>query len=125
MGDENIITACQNEYTILSKLNHPSIVKVYKMFRDTSLNKCFTVMERVQGQDLFNSPTKSVESVKSTFKKLLEAVAYLHNEGVCHRDLKPDNLIVDEAGNIKIIDFNAAVGDINEETKVCGGTGLK
>jgi serine/threonine protein kinase len=58
----------------------------------------------------------------------MEAVSYLHKVGVCHRDIKPDNLIFDlETSNVKLIDFNTAInitpGSYEDEIK--GGTGLK
>ena len=54
----------------------------------------------------------------------------MHKNGVCHRDLKPDNIIVDSSNNIKLIDFNVfASFDYSEEEPypktICGGTGLK
>ena len=61
-------------------------------------------------------------------------VSYLHNQGVSHRDLKPDNIIVDlNANSLKLIDFNTAVRFDKEakndivfyEQVISGGTGLK
>jgi len=49
-------------------------------------------------------------------------VAYLHGQGVCHRDLKPDNIVVSDNGIVKLLDFNVA----KRSTKnIVGGTGLK
>jgi serine/threonine protein kinase len=59
------------------------------------------------------------------FTKLVEGVAYLHKESVCHRDLQLDNVVVSENGSVKIIDFNAAVKLENCDAQMNGGTGLK
>lgn len=48
------------------------------------------------------------------FKQLINAIAYMHSKGVCHRDLKPHNVLVTEDGNtVKITDFNVSKG-LNE-----------
>jgi serine/threonine protein kinase len=50
-----------------------------------------------------------IEEAKDLMRKLLEVVSYLHAVGICHRDLKPDNLIVANDMSIKLIDFNVSV----------------
>jgi serine/threonine protein kinase len=69
-------------------------------------------------------------------RQLLEAVNYLNFEGVCHRDIKPDNLRVDvttesssgsRAFDLKVIDFNVAskMYNLSDQASMKGGTGLK
>ena len=82
-------------------------------------------MERAQGQSLENAIIVSRDHAMSIFKKLVEGIAYLHEQGVCHRDLHPSNVIIGESGSLKIIDFNAAIKLGKEETKIRGGTGFK
>ena len=77
----------------------------------------------------------SVDQARRYICKLLQAVSYLHYEGVAHRDLKPDNIIVDlKNESIKVIDFNTAVRFSSRTSKekpvaylsnISGGTGLK
>lgn len=67
-------------------------------------------MERAPGLplDQIKHPLP-LQTVTKLFKMLLEAVSYMHYQGICHRDLKPDNIIVaDDFESLKIIDFNVA-----------------
>lgn len=88
-------------------------------------------MERAPGLTL-NKIVASLEltAVQSIFKQLVATVGYLHENGVCHRDLRPDNIVVEPSDfKIILIDFNVAVTlqtpapDYQEEIK--GSTGLK
>lgn len=49
LQDENKLQACENEFDILSKLEHPGIVRALNMFVDRSSHKCYTVFELVEG----------------------------------------------------------------------------
>jgi serine/threonine protein kinase len=103
------------------------IVRPLKFFKDPS---CYLVMEKAQGVglDQVNLKSLSLREIKRIIRQLLEGVSYLHSVGVCHRDIKPDNLIFDfETGNVKLIDFNTAnkITADSYSNEIRGGTGLK
>ncbi len=107
-GDPVFYNRLLREQQIGEKLNHPSIVK---FFPDTKRSRAYIVMEWVEGcslrQLLNDSDTKTLppDRALSLAVKLCDALDYLHSKGVVHRDLKPENILIDDAGNIKLIDF--------------------
>jgi serine/threonine protein kinase len=66
-------------------------------------------MERAEGIPLNKAVKRLDFDAKKAFRSLLTAVAYLHSKEVCHRDLKPDNMMVNDECGVKLIDFNVAV----------------
>ncbi len=103
-----------NEINILSKVDHPNIIRIYEIFEDSRYISI--IMEYCTGGDLFQKINELAEKDKSfsekeavkIFKQLMSAVSYCHNQGICHRDLKPDNIIFlnkEPDSPIKIVDF--------------------
>ncbi|XP_051020046.1 sperm motility kinase Z-like [Acomys russatus] len=95
------------EVDIMKMLSHPNIISLIQVI-ETEQN-IYLIMEVAQGKQLFNLIREAgclkEDEARSIFIQLLSAIGYCHDEGVVHRDLKPDNVIVDEQGKIKIIDF--------------------
>ena len=108
--DKLILEQCINEYKILRSLSHINIVKVNELF--FSNNKCYLVMEKAEGiplKNLIKQRQLDHHEILQIIKQALEALNYLHQNGISHRDLKPDNLIVNPADlSVKLIDFNVS-----------------
>lgn len=101
----------QREALATSELSHPNIVSVLDVGTDHGLP--YMVMEYVAGPDLKeyiqkNSPLKMDEIIR-IMDQLLSAIALAHKHNVIHRDLKPQNILMDKNGKIKIVDFGIAV----------------
>lgn len=99
----------QNEIKILKKLNHPNIVKLHSAF-DTRRHVVIE-MEVVKGASLHGF-LKSKEKrrldepeAKRIFGQILSGIEHCHTNNVAHRDIKLENLLLDESQNVKIIDF--------------------
>ena len=97
----------KREIAVMRRLRHPNIVQLHKVMACKS--RIFVVMEYVRGGPLYrhipaNSGLKEDET-RRIFQQLVSALTFCHAQGVYHRDIKPDNLLVDEHGNLKVADF--------------------
>ncbi|KXS19059.1 kinase and ubiquitin-associated domains of Mark3PAR-1 [Gonapodya prolifera JEL478] len=95
------------EVRIMKMLNHPHIVKLYEVI-DTP-KELYLVMEYAQGGEIFDylvaHGRMKEKDARRIFRQIVSAVSYCHNMHVVHRDLKAENLLLDEAMNVKIADF--------------------
>ena len=102
------------EAQTLGKLQHPAIAQIYEAgtYDDGSGARPFFAMEYVAGAKELNDYVADNDIDPRTrlelFRAACEGVEYGHRRGVIHRDLKPGNILVDEDGNPKIIDFGVA-----------------
>jgi serine/threonine-protein kinase len=101
------------EFRLRDRLQHPNIVKTYKYGRTRSL--CYLVMEYCPGKNLrelmrSRDPILKAEP-EEIVRQIVAGLAHAHHNGVVHRDVKPENIIVDngETIEIKLIDFAIAV----------------
>jgi len=106
---EEELLLLQREIDILRKLNHKNIIALKDVYDEK--DTIHLVMELVQGGELFDQivsrGTYSEADAANIIRQILEAVAYMHDNGIAHRDLKPENLLCsgDEHNTIKVTDF--------------------
>ena len=97
----------QNEVTVLRKLNHPHIVKYVDYIETPTDVQIY--MELCKGQPLLDylNEREGLSEYQAwiIFQQLVSVATYLHSNNVAHRDLKPDNITIDDSSNIKVIDF--------------------
>ena len=100
----------QFERTILARLEHPGIARL--LDGGTSADgRSYTVMEYVEGSSLSHycrTHSASLLQRLTLFAQVCDAIAYAHRNLVIHRDLKPDNILVDSQGTVKLLDFGIA-----------------
>ncbi len=112
-ADFEEIVKIKEEVKILSKLDHPNIIKFYEFFEDS--RKLYIVSEICEGGELFDriqAKKKFDESdARLIMKQLLSAVKFCHIHGIIHRDLKPENVVFTDEGfnSLKVIDFGASI----------------
>ena len=101
----------------LSKLDHPNIIKIIDYDKYFRINRTpWFILELAEKGDLYNLIIKNPENqyglacfpelvARTYFIQLMEGVEYMHDRGVVHGDLKPENLLLDENYTLKICDF--------------------
>lgn len=106
------IELLSREFEILSKIDHPRIVKLLDCFVED--HRGYVVLEYVSGKTLKdcvrdNGPMSESQALKHS-ALICETVEYLHSlqPAIIHRDITPDNLILQEDGTIKLVDFTVA-----------------
>lgn len=102
--EESAVKRLERETLILNKLEHPNVVKILDFQADS--HYVYLVMEYFDGTPLMDKFEKfDEEDAKVVIKQLLTTLDYLHSHNVAHRDIKPDNILVDNELHIKLIDF--------------------
>jgi serine/threonine protein kinase len=108
----------EREVDLAASLQHPNIVTIY----DSGIAKgqYYFAMQYIEGRPLdeyVESEKLSVRQIMELFEKVCSGVAYAHQRGVMHRDLKPGNIMVDAKGEPHILDFGLAkLTDGSEQT---------
>ncbi len=106
-----------DERAIVLQLNHPNVLRVYTTFQ--SEDELFILSEYIAGCDLWalihGDAAKTGEAyglppnfVKFYSANIIEALGHIHGQGIAYRDLKPENVMVDDSGYLKVIDFGFA-----------------
>ncbi|XP_015795298.1 calcium/calmodulin-dependent protein kinase type 1 [Tetranychus urticae] len=119
----------ENEIRVLRKLNHSNIVQLKETYEDKQ--KVYLVMELVTGGELFDRIVEkgsyTEKDASALIRQILEAVDYMHCQGVVHRDLKPENLLYynqDPDSKIMISDFGLSkMEDSGVMATACGTPG--
>jgi tetratricopeptide (TPR) repeat protein len=110
MDSDEILARFRTERQILARLEHPRIARLYDG-GSTVDHRPFIVMEYVAGKPIHaycREHGLSIPQRLDLFRKVCEAVDYAHRNLIVHRDLKPSNILVDGAGEPKLLDFGVA-----------------
>lgn len=107
--------AIHREIYILAGMQHPNIMKLFEVIDQTA--KCHLVMELCHGKNMYNfikkKPGGCITEMEAVpiFRQIVSAVCYMHDLGLVHRDLKLENILINDMGGLnetKIIDFGFA-----------------
>ena len=109
-----------NEARLLARFDHPSLVKVYRFWEDNAT--AYMVMPFLQGVTLRDTrrahgAPPDEAWIRSVLTPILSALELLHREGVYHRDIAPDNILLPRDGPPVLLDFGAARRVISDRTQ--------
>eukprot|EP01083_Nonionella_stella_P012428 35271_1 len=110
------------EKDILTRINHPFIVNLFGWFQNKDF--VYMIMEYVIGGEVFSQLRQcgrfSNEATRFYAAEIVLAFEYLHKRKIAYRDLKPENLLIDSDGHIKITDFGFAKEVEDRTWTLCG-----
>ncbi|KAF9117199.1 Suppressor of Sensor Kinase (SLN1) [Mortierella sp. AM989] len=106
----SLVKSIRDEMKVMKMMHHPNIVRYDNI--EVHRHKVFIFMEYCQGGSLADllehGRIEDEKVIKFYTLQMLKGLAYLHDKNVVHRDVKPDNILLDHLGNIKYVDFGAA-----------------
>ena len=117
---DSIVRMFMREAQSLAKLRHPNIVGVHRAFEEN--RTAYMALDLIDGRDLIDvmedqSATLSPARVKDILVQLLDAIEKVHELDLLHRDISPDNIIIEKNGTPVLIDFGAARSDSSRRTR--------
>jgi serine/threonine protein kinase/tetratricopeptide (TPR) repeat protein len=101
-----------SEARMLARLHHPNITLIYDAVFDEAENRFYIMMEYVEGKSLADLIEEAagplpLETVLNITIGILQALKYAYSKGIVHRDVKPDNIVI-QNGEVKLTDFGLA-----------------
>lgn len=109
LANEEFRRRFKNESKAIAVLSHPNIVKVYDVSYGETLQ--YIVMEYIEGitlKEYIENKTFSWKEAVHFITQILRALQHAHDKGIVHRDIKPQNIMLIQNGNIKVTDFGIA-----------------
>ncbi|KAI8824266.1 kinase-like domain-containing protein [Fimicolochytrium jonesii] len=108
---QTAIDQAHREAALIESLKHPHIIRLLTTF-ETETHSCL-VLEYIPNSDLYELMTAHPASlteafIKRIFSEMCSAVAHLHRNNICHRDIKIENILVDSDTGVKLTDFGLA-----------------
>jgi len=107
---ENKVNTVKIEKQVLHMMDHPNIIKLFCTFQDS--NNLYFALEFAPGGEMFDILTKygpfTVEATRFYTAEIINGLEYMHSLNIIHRDMKPENLILNQQMHLKITDFGTA-----------------
>lgn len=121
-SDESFTERFFNEARLQASLHHPNVAALYD-FQEIGGRLCI-FMEFVNGEsleDLVARRAFTIEDAMKTFQPIVEAIAFIHQNGILHRDIKSQNIKLTSSGTVKLLDFGIAKDSTSHSLTQTGG----
>ena len=121
--DSDAKATLRHEYKVGKALTHPSFVNYQQL--TIGRDHCYIIMDYFRSPSIKNQIAGDRLGLHSRFAKLVEstclALGYMHDQGWLHRDLKPDNILMNKSGEVRLIDFSLSTRISSGIGKLLGG----
>ena len=121
-NDPGFIRRFEREAQLVARLEHPHVVPLYDYWRDA--DGAYLVMRFLRGGSLRQAIEKDgalpPDQISKTLDQIADALSAAHAQGIVHRDVKPENILLDQEGNAYVSDFGIA-RDVSEPTTIGSG----
>ncbi len=119
--------ALKYESEVLKTLDHPLIIKFEKF--SSSRDNTYLTMEHFRAANVKLQIKANISSVhvraRRLFEGICQAMSHVHSKGWIHRDVKPDNVLMNKVGEIRLVDFSLSSKEVKGFSKMIGGGKLK
>lgn len=102
---EELFASFMREIRLLHEIHHPSVVRIFNYFLYPEKLSGYILMEYIEGQDIEDHIAANPDSASDIFCQVIEGFAYLENINILHRDIRSQNILVSNDGQVKIIDL--------------------
>ncbi len=114
--NEGAMEDVRDNFALVEKLTHSNIANVKQIELDKQSKNYYLIMELVQGETLKSLMRRrrkdrkeiTLNEIVPILKQVANALDYAHSKGVLHRDVKPENIMIESDGNVKLLDFGLA-----------------
>ena len=117
----SIVRLFTQEARSLAKAGHPNVVGVHQVFEDNGT--AYMALDYVEGMDLLEIITETPgiltpQQINGYLTKMLDAISFVHDQGILHRDISPDNILVRADNEPVLIDFGAAREEASKQSRL-------
>jgi serine/threonine-protein kinase len=110
LGDSEVVGALKHEFNVACSFDHPNILKYYELY--VKKQQAYFVMDLFAAPNLKAQLFNDIRGVHIRLKRLIELVSmaleHIHERGWLHRDLKPDNILMNKSAETRLVDFSLA-----------------
>ena len=118
LGDDRVRRTFEREVELLARTTDPNIVRTYGMGHLPN-GGCFLVLQWIDGKSLSTAIESSLPADRVRWnQQLCNSIKNLHSQGIAHGDLKLDNILINRAGDVRIVDFGLGCSPNTDEDDV-------